>query len=338
MKNNTHIKVAILPSLGMGDALIEMVIANNLALNNYDVTFFSDFGYQLEHFISNYHVKPTPSAESLENQLRNQHIILADPSSAYIKSLSQADSDWLRENAIFYRVNSPLQRHEKCANIDSISSRLPTLKHDHNVKQAEFFIRFSKNMKRSLLVREPLIYDIAHFLKHNIGLKNASIANGVKIPRRAIDKTKIIIHPTSSKPFKNWDPKKFVETAKILKNNGYNPIFTVSPSEQKEWQNLCGDDFDVPNFKDIKELALFYSDAAWFIGNDSGNAHLASLIGIPTLQLFRRCRKKPTWRASWSENKIITANFPYCISKKKWQQGLSVEKVIDEFYRWQKML
>jgi len=135
---------------------------------------------------------------------------------------------------------------------------------------------------------------------------------------------------------KNWDAKKYIATAIALKKNGYNPVFTVSPKEQKCWKNLCGTDFDVPTFKDIKELALFYSDAAWFIGNDSGNAHLASLIGIPTLQLFRRCRKKPTWRAGWSENKIITADFPYCMNRKKWQKGISVEKVLNAFYRWQK--
>jgi len=148
MKKNTHIKVAILPSLGMGDALIEMIIANNLAINNYDVTFFSDFGCQLEHFINNYQVEPTPSAESLDKQLKDQHIILADPSSAYIKSLSQQDSDWLRENAIFYRVNSPLQSHEKLTNAESITARLQNLDSVDGVEQAKFFIRFNKNMNR----------------------------------------------------------------------------------------------------------------------------------------------------------------------------------------------
>jgi ADP-heptose:LPS heptosyltransferase len=108
----------------------------------------------------------------------------------------------------------------------------------------------------------------------------------------------------------------------------------VSPKEQSHWVALCDGEFDVPLFKTIDELANYYIDAAWFIGSDSGNAHFASCLGVPTLQIFRRWRKQPSWRAGWSKGRVITPRFPYSLFRKKWQNGVSVMSVYKTFMDW----
>jgi heptosyltransferase-3 len=87
---------------------------------------------------------------------------------------------------------------------------------------------------------------------------------------------------------KNWPAEKFISLAVKLKDNGYGPVFTVSPTEREEWLEHPNCRFHVPCFSSLSQLADFYQDARLLIGNDSGSAHLASYVGMPRVQILRR--------------------------------------------------
>jgi heptosyltransferase-3 len=76
---------------------------------------------------------------------------------------------------------------------------------------------------------------------------------------------RVIIHPYSSSPRKNWPMENFRAVAERL--------------EGVEW---C-----VPGrIEDLYELACWISTARLYIGNDSGISHLAAAVGTPVIAIF----------------------------------------------------
>ena len=57
-------KVALVARKGLGDGLINFVIAYNLSINNYDVTLYNNFMSELSEWLSGIPVKPWPLPEN----------------------------------------------------------------------------------------------------------------------------------------------------------------------------------------------------------------------------------------------------------------------------------
>jgi ADP-heptose:LPS heptosyltransferase len=161
-----------------------------------------------------------------------------------------------------------------------------------------------------------------------VGFVSVTSHNGINTVDRKANRQKIVIHPTSSRTQKNWPTDKYIRLATLLKEQDYEPIFTVSPAEREQWLEHTQGNFQVPYFQNLSVLAEFYQDARLFIGNDSGNAHLASYVGVPTVQIFKRYRRNPAWRAGWSDSRVIIAKIPYCFYSNDWAKGISVVRVL----------
>ncbi len=92
-----------------------------------------------------------------------------------------------------------------------------------------------------------------------------------------------VIHPTASRPAKTWSAEGFAAVAAHLERaHGIEPLFVAGPGEDLEtfrrWRRLTGARLSV-----IKSLL---SNASFFIGNDSGPAHMAAAFGLPLVALF----------------------------------------------------
>ncbi|HSX38140.1 MAG TPA: glycosyltransferase family 9 protein [Chlamydiales bacterium] len=104
-------------------------------------------------------------------------------------------------------------------------------------------------------------------------------------------KQRVAIHPTASSIEKIWPRHKFLNVAAFLKEHGYEPVFTVSPEEAPEWNS--------PVFPTLHDLASFIYESGAFLGNDSGTAHLASLLQIPHLVIAGTGEQMPLWKTGW---------------------------------------
>lgn len=100
----------------------------------------------------------------------------------------------------------------------------------------------------------------------------------------------ILIHPGSGSPLKNWPAERFLELAARLRETGNSVRFILGEVELERWPAE-----EIARFDDAAEvlrpatyvdLLTECSRARLFIGNDSGPAHLAGIVGIPTLALF----------------------------------------------------
>ena len=123
-----------------------------------------------------------------------------------------------------------------------------------------------------------------------------------------------VLHPFASAPEKQWPAERFCEIARYLKLWNINPVILAGPHDDvsafSAHQVLQG------KLRDAKALI---SQAAAFIGNDSGPAHMAAAFGLPSLVLFSK--SNPAIWGPWrTECQVILAPEGF--------QDVSVSRVI----------
>ena len=89
------------------------------------------------------------------------------------------------------------------------------------------------------------------------------------------------IHPGSGGLEKNWPVERFLELAEGLPD----PVFVIGEADARVAQRLPAGSA-VLREQSLLALARRLAGAARFIGNDSGPAHLAAALGVPTTVLF----------------------------------------------------
>lgn len=320
--------VAIICAAGLGDSIIQMVLANTIAANGFRVSLYSDYAYELRKYQSDVTFRPFPAIDDLIPQLENHEIILFDCRSSYIRNLSRHSQSWLEKYGIAYQVCKGKFR-AKNRHRNAIEQRI------ENPEVIELFKALNTSLRtpRRSMFRAPVAEDMARFLVECTDFDIVETTPGLRQPKTNRIRKLIAIHPTSSREGKNWSEHKYVSLAKRLKNSGFKTVITVSASERSHWKLLIGDIAPVPNFESVEKLYEFYASVACFVGNDSGGAHLAAAAGAPTVQMFSRWRKRPGWRAAWSDNTVLLARFPFSLQRDNWQQGLSVNRVFDAVIR-----
>ncbi len=191
--------------------------------------------------------------------------------------------------------------------------------------------------KRVISHPGSLVDKILEFCKSVLNLKNLVKHNGIKIPKGLTlrrHKNKIIVHPTSKDPAKNWPQKKFLTLARKLKNMGYEVVFVMSPKERLSWIDMAGNRFSVPHTNGLDDLARLLCEAGWMIGNDSGVGHLANNLGIPTLSIFSRKGTAMYWRPGWNLAEVIYPKIiiPGKLGHRHWSLLLTTRMVLKAFF------
>ena len=100
---------------------------------------------------------------------------------------------------------------------------------------------------------------------------------------------KVLLHPGSGSPKKNWPLKRFTEAGDILKNNGFSPVYFFGPAEDQLLHEFMASVKGGQTYFRSSDLIHLYEaikNSAGFIGNDSGVSHLAGYAGVPTVVVF----------------------------------------------------
>jgi heptosyltransferase III len=108
----------------------------------------------------------------------------------------------------------------------------------------------------------------------------------------------IVIHPGSGAAAKCWTADGFLELIDRLKNDGRSVRILLGEVERDRMDPATLDRFrsaaSTMEPEDYLDLHRILAEAKAFVGNDSGPAHLAGIIGVPTLAIFG-----PTSPAMW---------------------------------------
>jgi heptosyltransferase III len=179
------------------------------------------------------------------------------------------------------------------------------------------------------------------FCENLLHLPKSTRSNGFIPPvdlTHRLNKKRVVIHPTSSRIGKNWTKEKFVEVARHLLKQGYEPMWIIGPKERAEW-TLGKGDIAMPEFPDLDSLARTIYESGFLIGNDSGMGHLASFLEIPTLTITRRRALAKLWAPSYAAGAVVTPNpwIPnisgFRLRDRHWQKFISTRKVLRAFDR-----
>lgn len=117
----------------------------------------------------------------------------------------------------------------------------------------------------------------------------------------AIKERHAVLHPFASAADKRWPPERFAEVARYLKLWNIIPVFLAGPQDNatafRDHTVLKGT---------LNQVKAVLSNAALFIGNDSGPAHMAAAFGVPSVVLFST--SDPAVWAPWrTESELIVA-------------------------------
>lgn len=295
---------------GLGDGVNCLVLSNNLHLNGWKVDTYQNSIGSMQNWFPQLRVQSYPDLEELP------------------RILSTYDWFFVVHNDTFPFVQHLIQEGKR---------RFPD-------RIKVIYLYPSKN-----IVNEPYYSDcltdpglsIAEnmrlFCEKILHLPKISRSNGF-IPPTGIFPRKypkrIAIHPTSARETRNWPKEKFLQFAKYLKEEGFDPVFI--PGTKEGWEDLG---FEIALFPNLDLLARYLYESGFLIGNDSGLGHLASALGIPTLTFCRRKTWANMWAPSFHKGVVVTPSslIPNIrglrLRDRYWKKFISVEKAKRAFER-----
>ena len=98
----------------------------------------------------------------------------------------------------------------------------------------------------------------------------------------------MVVHPGSGSPTTTWPAERFVEIMRRLQAAGRETVAVLGEADVAEAAVLARELPEMPVLAGLTltELAATLAECGAFLGNDSGIAHLAAAVGVPTTALF----------------------------------------------------
>lgn len=317
------IHIALITSGKLGDALISLIIANNLARAGFVVTVCNDFVHSLTDWLPTLLTRPEFGQNEYPDGFSNFDLVLVDAQSPNLPAEGSNLRRELASQAVFFGLSHfdaslngcfdqalfPADRRE------SLSSLLVGngLARDREKKRCS------------------MVEHVAAFCRRELSLENVTQEIGLVSPvgiSTVRDPDRIIICPTSGKTRKNWLARRFLELAHQLKAQGKEPIFTVAPPEREEWHRQLGSQFELAKTDSASELAALLVNASALVCNDSGSGHLAGALGTPVLCIISRRNPFYTWRPGWGEVMLVRPALPIRVLPQVWPYLVSVTTVL----------
>jgi heptosyltransferase-3 len=290
-------RFALVPSAGIGDGLLLQIAARHLCSLGHEVTTFSSPLLALAGWFPDTKWEPTFSAEEAKKILAPFEAIFLQHDNS---SKSKIVKNLPQKVFTLYGSHHP-SKHPP------LQSQLDFVCHP--------FLSMAENIKRASGTLFP-----GGALSLDNGMSPPPSLLHHRHPKR------IAIHPVSSSPQKNWRKKHFLKLADRLCKEGFEPVMIVPPHQAHEW--------GTPLFETLHELASFLYESGALIGNDSGPAHLASNLHLPTLVIGPSRAHLHFWRPGWERSRICAPRSwvdHFRWTRERWSFFIGVEKVMKEF-------
>lgn len=301
-------KAIVYCSKGLGDGILFLIISNNLSKNGYKVDTYHPFLSELNGWFKYTHIKPYPEDED---------------------KIDFHEPDLIIINSDYEPLNKKIVEKTKNHHLDKTYELHPSTCKGKKDFIGDLKFDITKSVNENLVT----------FCENDLKLSHVFVSNDVTLPShlnyRKFQK-RVAIHPTSKNIKRNWPKEKFQKLAYRLKKRGFEPYFILAPFEREYFEDIS--DIEIPKFNNLEEMASFIYESAFFIGNDSGIAHLASCLKIPTLTIFANRRKQKFWKASFHIDETI-GPLPilnvkgFRLRERFWKKTISIKRVLNSFER-----
>jgi heptosyltransferase-3 len=312
--------IALIPSRGMGDGLLQLLWARIFQENGYQVICYQDFLDQLGSWFDGLEVRPLRQIYEPVDE-KQPVAVWFDVGSDFEPLKTEFSASLLHFPYCLSRSWQPLTDIRSVySGDDPLFQRMR--KSPYNVYNRE---------EKSLIVE-----DIRWFCREHLALEvsdghGSPIRHQLQTSEQPVDNRRVLIHPLSSNPIKNWHLPGFVEAADLLKSRGWEPVFTFSPDEEAVVVPAIEGRHEWLLTSSLSDLVEGYRGACALIGNDSGNGHLASCLGLPVLTILNTPKRNYRWRPCWTANRLLSGYIPFKLSQQNWHKTLSARKVVRAF-------
>lgn len=300
-------KVALVAFSSLGDGLIYLMMAENLRLNGYQVTYFGDIGYQLRHWLPQIEIRPYPALPQLDDELASFDLVIMSPPQFLRDRMDPATTDAMRRKWLLICQRAPAEWRF------DLTERLREQQPPHIFSALSGLMDSGGSIRYRTYSDESIVDITLDYIKARMHLPQVTRhvvlrpPDGLKYRHYG---QRVIISPESAWPEKkDWPPRAFFRLCRTLKAQGYDPKIVVAPSSHARWTNMPGNVYDTPVFHDITELASFVFESRAVIGNDSGNGHLASFLGVPVVTIYRKRNRRFHWRPDWGPGVVVCPRF-----------------------------
>lgn len=299
---------AVLPALGIGDALLMMIASHQLKKEGYRVTTFHDALPQLSSWFPGHDFQKTSSSKEWIKTLKSFDLILVENDNSL--KINQLLDNFRSRLSLFYPTYSS-RKHSPLSEKDFVF--------DANLSMAD---------------------NISEAISSLLFLSTRSKDNGILPPgtlKYRSKENRIIIHPTSRVSEKNWKAEGFLDLAKKLEKRGLHPLFCVGPDEYEDWKYIEDKGFALANISSLSSLAAIVYESGFVIGNDSLIGHLGSNLNLPTLIIANDEKRMRLWRPGWRKGHLVfppsyLPNWKFLrLREKRWQHFISSKKILKSF-------
>lgn len=319
-------KIAFINNTALGDSLIDLLFIEYLIQSDLGVTLYCNILMKLKDYLPQIDIKKV-------DQLAIDKDVLATEYDLIIISWNRPLMlDFLRDPRFTDKViiiNEPSQR--EYLQSQGITVTKPNLSSGDEVVLS--LIEHWNQLEYSPEQKINQLDGIDKLSQEVLGIKNPQRKINYKIPDGWVYqkyKKRVVICHSSAVAKRQWNPKKFAKLATSLKQKGFEPVFLLAPGE------ACPDIIKQHTHETLllgDALQLIY-ESACFIGNNSGLAHLASSLQIPTVNIFsKKSKSHKLWEPAFFTSQNLEPPFSLWPSKNCRRNLVSVRSVLNVIFK-----
>jgi ADP-heptose:LPS heptosyltransferase len=135
-----------------------------------------------------------------------------------------------------------------------------------------------------------------------LGARAGEIPRAKLVARNVAKRSVAVIHPVAATPEKTWRADGFLEVAGRLKALGLEPVVIGARTDDLAPFR----DFSIVQGAPLARVKSLLAGASFFLGNDSGPAHMAAAFGLPVVVIFGN--SNPAIWGPWrTASEVVTA-------------------------------
>jgi hypothetical protein len=294
---------------GLGDGVNGLVLSHNLSINGWEVDTYQNVMGGMQRWFSHVPILPYPRIDALPSILEkyDRYFVVHNDTCPFVLQLIREGKKRYPDRLkVIYLYPSP------------------------NIINEPYYSDCLTDPSRSVAANMVRFCDLV------LHLPKQELSAGMVAPPGLVRhkySRRIVIHPTSGRPTRNWPKDRYVKLALHLEKQGYECVF-VPGSQSVGWEDVRTESFGT-----LDALACYLYESRYLIGNDSGLGHLASALGVPTLTVCRRKALANLWGPSLCKAVVLTPSawIPNIGGlrwrDRYWKQFISVRQVLRGFHR-----
>lgn len=296
-------RIALVAFSSLGDGLIYLMMAENLRLNGFAVTYFGNIGYQLRAWLPQFEIRPYPAQDEMDAALAAFDLVIMSPPQFMRDRMDPATTEAMRRKWLLICQKAPADWRFDLSQAKRASLPAETF------ASLEGLLDCGGSMRDRDYTTESVVDITLEYMRKRMGLTRLARTveltppAGLQLRRH---RRRIVVSPDSAWPQKkDWSPPAFLKLCRRLQALGDAPAIVAAPLHHERWRKMPGNTFETPVFHDIGELAAYIYESGTVIANDSGNGHLASFLGVPVVTIYRKKNPKFHWRPDWAPAKVV---------------------------------